>query len=88
MFYIAIYLYFNHYSITRKSTNVSISAMLIDDGGLFLAALVDRGGCGIRRATGVFFWIFSGKQQQWVITNDLCKPPNLRRANPTEHSIL
>jgi len=45
----------------------------MEDGGLFLAALVDKGGCGIRKATGVFFWIFSGKKQQWLITSDLCK---------------
>ena len=51
--------------------------MLLDDGGLFLAALVNRGGCGVRHATGVFFWIFSGKYQQWVITRDLSKLSNL-----------
>ena len=67
---------YNNYIVFRKSTNVSISAMLMDNGGLFLAALVDRGGCGIRRATGVFFWIYSGKQQQWLITSDLCELSN------------
>jgi len=50
--------------------------MLMEDGGLFVAALVDRGGCGIRGATGVFFWIFSGQQQQWVITSDVGKALN------------
>ena len=56
----------------RRSTNASVSAMLIDEGGLFLAALVNRGGCGIRLATGVFFWIST--KQKWLITHDLCKP--------------
>ena len=58
-------------SLDRTSVNITIDVMLIDDGGLFVAGLVDRGGCGIRGATGVFFWIFSGSQQQWVITSDL-----------------
>jgi len=44
----------------RTSVNVTVDAMLMEDGGLFVATLVDRGGCGIRGATGVFFWIFSG----------------------------
>ena len=57
--------------------------MLIDDGGLFLAALVDKGGCSVRHSTGVFFWIFSGKQQQWLITSDLCKPS----VTPPDHCI-
>jgi len=46
--------------------------MLIDDGGLFLTALVDKGGCQVRKATGVFFWINS-QSQQWYISSDLCK---------------
>ena len=58
--------------VARVTVNVSINAMLMDEGGLFLAALVDKAGCGVRHATGVFFWIFSGKQQ-WLITSDLCK---------------
>ena len=45
--------------------------MLIDDGGVFVAGLVDRGGCGIRGATGVFFWIFNAPQKQWVMTSDI-----------------
>ena len=57
--------------VYRTSANVTIDAMLIDDGGVFVAALVDRGGCGIRGATGVFFWILNGAQQEWIITSDL-----------------
>ena len=57
---------------TRKNVNASINAMLIDDGGLFLAALVDNGGCQVRKATGVFFWINS-HSQQWTISSNLCK---------------
>lgn len=63
--------------------------MLIDDGGLFLAGLVDKGGCSVRCATGVFFWLFSGKQQQWVITSDLCKPFNyLSEQHCIPHSTI
>ena len=39
--------------------------MLIDNGGVFVAGLVDRGGYGIRGATGVFFWIFNAPHQQY-----------------------
>ena len=63
--------------IARKSVNASIDAMLLDDGGLFLAALVERGGCNVRHAMGVFFWIFSGSHQQWLITHDLSKLSNI-----------
>ena len=56
----------------RTNTNATISAMLIDDGGVFLAVLVDKGGCGVRGATGVFFWINSA-QQMWFITSDIGK---------------
>ncbi|XP_065883911.1 galactocerebrosidase-like isoform X2 [Dysidea avara] len=56
--------------VTWKNVNASINAMLIDDGGLFLAALVDNGGCQVRKATGVFFWINS-HSQQWTISSNL-----------------
>jgi len=56
----------------RINANATISAMLIDDGGVFLAVLVDKGGCGVRGATGVFFWINSAKQK-WTISSDLGK---------------
>ena len=45
--------------------------MLIDDGGVFVAGLVDKGGCLARFANGVFFWIFNAPEQQWVITSDI-----------------
>ena len=41
-------------SLTRSSVNATVSVMLMADGGLFLASLVDRGGCQVRGATGVF----------------------------------
>ena len=46
--------------------------MLIDDGGVFLAVLVDKGGCQVKGATGVFFWLNS-VQQKWIISSDLGK---------------
>ena len=45
--------------------------MLIDDGGVFVAGLVDKGGCLARFANGVYFWIFNAPEQQWVITSDI-----------------
>ena len=58
--------------LIRENVNATISAMLMDDGGVFLAALVDKGGCQVRKATGAFFWINS-QSQQWTISSDLCK---------------
>lgn len=55
--------------------------MLIDEGGLFLAALVDKGGCGIRKATGVFFWVFNA-MSQYRITTDLCKFSSYKQYYP------
>lgn len=51
--------------------NVTIDAMLIDDGGVFVAGLVNKGGCLIWAATGVYFWIFNSPQQQWVISRNI-----------------
>jgi len=56
----------------RTNANATISAMLIDDGGVFLAVLINKGGCDVRGATGVFFWINSAKQE-WIISSDLGK---------------
>ena len=45
--------------------------MLIDDGGVFVAGLINKGGWYIWAATGVFFWIFNAPQQQWVISRNI-----------------
>ena len=54
----------------RSDANVAVSVMLREEvTSAFLAARVDRGGCSIAGAQGVYLWIST--DGSWSITSDL-----------------
>ena len=59
-------------SPSRQTAHVSVSILLeSSNSSAFLATRVSEGGCEVREATGVFFWI-SG-EGEWKVTSDLGK---------------
>lgn len=49
---------------------MTVDAMAEVEGGVFIAFQVDQGGCDVRTAKGLFFWLLVG-QGQWTVTSDL-----------------
>ena len=56
----------------RGPRNVTVDALAEVQGGVFVAFQVDQGGCGVRNAKGVFFWLLVG-QGKWTATTDICE---------------
>lgn len=56
---------------SRQNLTVSCDVYMENSktGGVFVAARVDQGGIPIRRARGVFFWVFA--DGTYKVTNDL-----------------
>lgn len=58
------------YNLTRQDVSVSCDIYLeTEDGGVFVAARVDQSGESVRRAKGVFYWVFANGT--YKVTNDI-----------------
>ena len=49
---------------------MTVDALAEVEGGVFVAFQVDQGGCNIKNAKGLFFWLLVG-QGKWTVTTDL-----------------
>ena len=54
----------------RGPRNVTVDALTEVEGGVFVAFQVDQGGCSVKNAKGLFFWLLVG-QAKWTATTDL-----------------
>ncbi|XP_035689749.1 galactocerebrosidase-like [Branchiostoma floridae] len=56
-----------------SNVSVSCDVMVESGGGAFVAARVDRGGCDVRQARGVFFWLLEDDTYNWIVSSDLSR---------------
>ncbi|XP_078572194.1 galactocerebrosidase-like isoform X3 [Branchiostoma floridae x Branchiostoma japonicum] len=56
-----------------SNVSVSCDVMVESGGGAFVAARVDRGGCDISQAKGVFFWLLEDDTYNWMLSTDLSR---------------
>lgn len=59
------------YPVRQNFTVASDIYIESQDGGVFIAARVDKGGEEVRQAMGVFYWVFANGT--YKVTNDICE---------------